>query len=248
MNQWNGPSRRAADAVVGQGWSSSPVTKRPGAWPGLRMDAWAEFTRRDPADLSRSCATERRTACRSAGAERGLLDRSGDQSLPDRLLARELARAAYRLGLFSCGFLRRLLIKPTTLHLPEDAFALHLLLQDTERLIDIVVSDEHLQRFDPSRFEQVQVGRGAHQRRAEEIGCREEFRPLAQLKWMQQRPDRDRSRRSRSFARFARAARIELALCRQSRRDGALCRERKRHVSQPLAPVRLGQYGACKAQ
>jgi hypothetical protein len=33
---------------------------------------------------------------------------------------------------------------PTDLHLAEDAFALHLLLQHLESLVDIVVTDENL--------------------------------------------------------------------------------------------------------
>jgi hypothetical protein len=36
------------------------------------------------------------------------------------------------------------------LRFTEDAFALHLLLQDAERLVDIVVSNEYLQEISPS--------------------------------------------------------------------------------------------------
>jgi hypothetical protein len=35
----------------------------------------------------------------------------------------------------------------TELHLAEDAFALHLLLESAERLIDVVVPDENLHAF-----------------------------------------------------------------------------------------------------
>ena len=61
-----------------------------------------------------------------------------------RLLAREFARPADRLGLFASFLLRRLLISLTEFHLAEDAFALHLLLQRPERLIDIVITNQYL--------------------------------------------------------------------------------------------------------
>ena len=35
------------------------------------------------------------------------------------------------------------------LHLPEDAFALHFLLEGSQRLVDVVVPDENLQRLSP---------------------------------------------------------------------------------------------------
>jgi len=52
----------------------------------------------------------------------------------------------------SCGAELKapLLIEPAPLHFPEYAFALQLLLQDAERLIDIVVANEHLQIVSPS--------------------------------------------------------------------------------------------------
>src|SRR5262245_11767415 len=78
------------------------------------------------------------------------LGRSGNQPFAYRLLAGELAGTADRLALFPRRFLRRLLVEPAPLHFPQYAFALHLLLQDAERLIDIVVANEHLQIFSPS--------------------------------------------------------------------------------------------------
>jgi hypothetical protein len=39
----------------------------------------------------------------------------------------------------------RFLIETPLFHLPKDALALHFLFQDTERLVDIVVSNQYLQ-------------------------------------------------------------------------------------------------------
>ena len=59
-------------------------------------------------------------------------------------LALHLAGAANGLCSFTRTSLGRLLVMPTQLHLAEDAFALHLLLERLERLIDIVVTDKNL--------------------------------------------------------------------------------------------------------
>src|SRR3954447_14609880 len=61
-----------------------------------------------------------------------------------RLLARKLARAPDGLGLLAGALLRRLLVIITELHLAEDAFALHFLLQRPEGLIDIVIANDDL--------------------------------------------------------------------------------------------------------
>src|SRR5207302_1377514 len=42
---------------------------------------------------------------------------------------------------------RRLFVKPSLLHFPENAFTLHLLLQNSESLVDVVVAYENLQRM-----------------------------------------------------------------------------------------------------
>ena len=67
------------------------------------------------------------------------------QSLPDRLLPSELAGPADGLRFFARLSLRRLLIGASLFHFSEDALALHLLLQNTKRLVDIVVPDKYLQ-------------------------------------------------------------------------------------------------------
>src|SRR4030095_7455806 len=98
----------------------------------------------------RSCRPEARTSCAGSPRFERFLGRSGNQPFAYRLLAGELAGTADRLALFPRRPLRRLLVEPAPLHFAEYAFALHLLLQDAERLIDIVVANEHLQILSPS--------------------------------------------------------------------------------------------------
>jgi hypothetical protein len=50
----------------------------------------------------------------------------GNQALALRRLARELTRSADCFAFFSRRFLRWFFVEPSTLHLPEDAFPLHL--------------------------------------------------------------------------------------------------------------------------
>ncbi len=69
----------------------------------------------------------------------------GKKTFSLRLLASALASAASRVGLFANAFLRWLLIRPPRLHLPEYAFSLHLSLQSTKGLIDVVIYDAYLQ-------------------------------------------------------------------------------------------------------
>src|SRR5262249_28170990 len=66
-------------------------------------------------------------------------------------LAHQLAGPADRLGPLARAALGRLLVVAAELHLAEDPFALHLLLQDAQRLIDIVFTNEnlHFDRFLP---------------------------------------------------------------------------------------------------
>ena len=70
-----------------------------------------------------------------------------DKPLALGLLASEFAGAADRFGLFPVGFFGWLLVESSALHLAKHAFALHFLLEHTERLIDIVVADEDLQEY-----------------------------------------------------------------------------------------------------
>ena len=68
-------------------------------------------------------------------------------SLHGCLLACGLARTANRFRLLTRLSLGRLLVCFPGLHLTEDAFALHLLLQSSKGLINVVVPDENLQRM-----------------------------------------------------------------------------------------------------
>ena len=62
-------------------------------------------------------------------------------------LAFQLAGAANGLGFLPGFAFRRLFIGTAKLHLAEDAFALHFLLQRLEGLIDVVISYRDLQRL-----------------------------------------------------------------------------------------------------
>src|SRR4029077_1057306 len=80
-----------------------------------------------------------------AGGERGLV------ALALHTLAHQLAGPADGLGALAGAALGGLLVVAAELHLSEDAFALHLLLQDAQRLIDVVFTNEnlHFDRFLP---------------------------------------------------------------------------------------------------
>lgn len=59
------------------------------------------------------------------------------------LLALHLAETADGLGLLTCLLLRRLFVVAAQLHLAEKSLALHLFLQNAQRLIDIVILDTY---------------------------------------------------------------------------------------------------------
>src|SRR6185312_1727590 len=59
-------------------------------------------------------------------------------------LAHELAIAAHGLRLLTHATLGRLFVRASPLHLAERPLALHLLLEGTQRLVDVVVADENL--------------------------------------------------------------------------------------------------------
>jgi hypothetical protein len=71
--------------------------------------------------------------------------RRRDETFTLRLLARQLARAANGLASLPRGSLRRLFVEAPSLHLAENAFPLHLLLENAKRLVDVVVTNEYLQ-------------------------------------------------------------------------------------------------------
>ncbi len=71
--------------------------------------------------------------------------RPGQQALALCLLARDFSSSAHGLALLSRLFLRRLLVRPPTLHLAKNAFALKLFLQSPQGLVDVVFTDENYQ-------------------------------------------------------------------------------------------------------
>ena len=76
--------------------------------------------------------------------------RSGGQAaLALGALAGQLAGAAHGLGLLARLLLGRLLVVVPQLHFAEDAFALQLLLQRAQRLVNIVIANNYLQADPP---------------------------------------------------------------------------------------------------
>src|SRR5262249_39784939 len=69
-----------------------------------------------------------------------------EQAFALRALALQLAIAADGLRALAGPLLARLLVVASQLHLAEDAFTLHLLFQRLQRLVDIVVANDDLQR------------------------------------------------------------------------------------------------------
>jgi len=67
------------------------------------------------------------------------------QALALRLLARDFPSPAHGLALLARLFLRRLFVRPPTLHLAKNAFALKLFLKGPQGLVDVVFTDENYQ-------------------------------------------------------------------------------------------------------
>jgi hypothetical protein len=66
-----------------------------------------------------------------------------------RLLTGKLTRPADRLSLLPRRHFRWLLVESSSLHLPKDPLALHLFLERSESLVDIVIANEYLQGIIP---------------------------------------------------------------------------------------------------
>ena len=66
------------------------------------------------------------------------------EALALQALSLQLTRTTHCLGLFAGPALGRLFVGTAELHFTEDAFALHLLLQDLQGLVDIVVTNRDL--------------------------------------------------------------------------------------------------------
>lgn len=86
-----------------------------------------------------------RTRCRGVGRRRG----GRQTTFALGALAGKLTGTTNGLGLLARLLLGGLLVVVPELHLPENAFALQLLLQRAERLIDIVIANNYLQAEPP---------------------------------------------------------------------------------------------------
>jgi hypothetical protein len=138
------PSARAIS------WST-PATQPPGRGRiGVSATPLPSRRGKQASALRARCAAGRWTRPALAASEPRLGLRSGDQPFPDRRLSRGFARPAHRFRLLAGFALRRLLIGFALLHLAENAFALHLLFEHPQGLVDVVVANEYRHCMDPS--------------------------------------------------------------------------------------------------
>ena len=72
-----------------------------------------------------------------------------NQAFALRTLALQLAHTAHGFGIFTSTLLRRFFKMIATLHFAEGAFALHLLFQCFQRLIDVVIAHKDLNQGSP---------------------------------------------------------------------------------------------------
>ena len=70
----------------------------------------------------------------------------GQAAFALQTLASQLAGTTDGLGLLASLLFRGLLVVVPELHLPENAFALQLLLQRAQRLINVIIANDYLQR------------------------------------------------------------------------------------------------------
>ncbi len=68
----------------------------------------------------------------------------GSEAFAIHTLAQQLAAAANGFGFFARTLFRRLFESATKLHLAENTFTLHLLLERAQCLIDIIVADQNV--------------------------------------------------------------------------------------------------------
>ena len=90
---------------------------------------------------ARSCIRKRRNDGRLTGGAR---TSAYDAGFALGALAGQLANATNGFSLLTRTLLRRLFIKVAHLHFTENTFALHLLLESAESLINVVVADKYL--------------------------------------------------------------------------------------------------------
>ena len=105
-----------------------------------------------PKDGVSNLSAKRRLAARCGGGRTASLagtccrSRSGQTTFTLGALAGQLAGATDGLGLLASLLFGGLLVVVAQLHLAEDAFALQLFLERAQRLVNIVIANDYLQR------------------------------------------------------------------------------------------------------
>ncbi|NRP70704.1 hypothetical protein ILFOPFJJ_01585 [Ensifer psoraleae] len=87
----------------------------------------------------------RSCAFRALAGGAGHFLRTGQQAFALEFLAGELPVTAHGFRLFAHALFGRLFVGAARLHFAENAFALHLLLQNAKGLLDVIIPDENLQ-------------------------------------------------------------------------------------------------------
>jgi hypothetical protein len=105
----------------------------------------AQITKRRP--MRRRSLLAALGASRTSGGTGGRRGRQATLALGT--LAGQLAGTTHRFGLLTGLLLGGLLVVVPQLHFAEDAFALQLLLQRAQRLVDIVIANNYLQADPP---------------------------------------------------------------------------------------------------
>ena len=90
------------------------------------------------------------STCVAASGARDAGLRRRQQAFALHTLAGQFAGATNGLGLLASALLRGLLVVHVALHFTEAAFALHLLLEGFERLIDVIIANENLYQVELS--------------------------------------------------------------------------------------------------
>src|SRR3954453_19380615 len=136
------PARRRSDSASAR-IASRGLARPAGARSGAAAAAAAKAARPRSAARTGAAAEAARPA-----APAGLVNlalRHRQEAFALGFLARRLSGPPDRLGPLAGLALGGLLVGAALLHLPEDALALHPLLEDAQGLVDVVVTNEHLQ-------------------------------------------------------------------------------------------------------
>ncbi|VTZ61035.1 hypothetical protein EMEDMD4_230036 [Sinorhizobium medicae] len=126
-------------ALVGPGRRRIRQTIKPFGRKERDMKTTRQGARRE------NCRLVGREPDRRASARAGDFLRRRQQAFALQFFARELARTADSFSFFADALFGRLFVGAAHLHFAEDAFTLHLLLENTKSLVDVIVPDEYLQ-------------------------------------------------------------------------------------------------------